>query len=81
LINNKLRVALDEATERWGVKVTRVEIRNIHPPEDVRVTMEKQMRAERNRRALILQAEGEKQAAIARAEGEKQEGQAPHGPG
>jgi regulator of protease activity HflC (stomatin/prohibitin superfamily) len=72
LINNKLRVVLDEATERWGVKVTRVEIRNIHPPEDVRVTMEKQMTAERNRRALILQAEGEKQAAIARAEGEKQ---------
>src|SRR5215831_4802596 len=72
LINNKLRVVLDEATERWGVKVTRVEIRNIHPPEDIRVTMEKQMTAERNRRALILQADGEKQAAIARAEGEKQ---------
>jgi regulator of protease activity HflC (stomatin/prohibitin superfamily) len=52
--------------------VTRVEIRNIHPPEDVRVTMEKQMTAERTRRALILQADGEKQAAIARAEGEKQ---------
>jgi regulator of protease activity HflC (stomatin/prohibitin superfamily) len=72
LINQKLRVVLDEATERWGVKVTRVEIRNIHPPEDVRITMEKQMTAERNRRALILQADGEKQAAIARAEGEKQ---------
>jgi len=72
LINQKLRVVLDEATERWGVKVTRVEIRNIHPPEDIRVTMEKQMTAERNRRALILQADGEKQAAIARAEGEKQ---------
>jgi regulator of protease activity HflC (stomatin/prohibitin superfamily) len=72
VINQKLRVVLDEATERWGVKVTRVEIRNIHPPEDVRVTMEKQMTAERNRRATILQAEGEKQAAIARAEGEKQ---------
>lgn len=72
LINNKLRVVLDEATERWGVKVTRVEVRNIHPPEDVRITMEKQMTAERNRRALILQADGEKQAAIARAEGEKQ---------
>lgn len=72
VINNKLRVVLDEATERWGVKVTRVEIRNIHPPEDVRITMEKQMTAERNRRALILQADGEKQAAIARAEGEKQ---------
>jgi regulator of protease activity HflC (stomatin/prohibitin superfamily) len=72
VINQKLRVVLDEATDRWGVKVTRVEIRNIHPPEDVRVTMEKQMTAERNRRALILQADGEKQAAIARAEGEKQ---------
>lgn len=72
LINNKLRSVLDEATDRWGVKVTRVEIRNIHPPEDIRVTMEKQMTAERNRRALILQADGEKQAAIARAEGQKQ---------
>ncbi|MEK6405596.1 MAG: SPFH domain-containing protein [Acidobacteriota bacterium] len=72
LINSKLRIVLDEATERWGVKVTRVEVRNIHPPEDVRVTMEKQMTAERTRRALILQADGEKQAAIARAEGEKQ---------
>ena len=72
VINSKLRVVLDEATERWGVKVTRVEIRNIHPPEDIRVTMEKQMTAERNRRALILQADGEKQAAIAKAEGEKE---------
>jgi regulator of protease activity HflC (stomatin/prohibitin superfamily) len=54
------------------VKVTRVEIRNIHPPEDIRVTMEKQMTAERNRRALILQADGQKQSAIALAEGEKQ---------
>jgi regulator of protease activity HflC (stomatin/prohibitin superfamily) len=72
VINNKLRLVLDDATDRWGVKVTRVEVRNIHPPEDVRVTMEKQMTAERNRRALILQADGEKQAAIARAEGERQ---------
>ncbi len=72
VINSKLRAVLDEATDRWGVKVTRVEIRNIHPPEDVRITMEKQMTAERNRRALILQADGEKQAAIARAEGERQ---------
>jgi regulator of protease activity HflC (stomatin/prohibitin superfamily) len=71
-INSKLRVVLDEATHKWGVKVTRVELRNINPPEDVRVTMEKQMTAERNRRAMVLQAEGEKQAAIARAEGEKQ---------
>ena len=72
VINSRLRTVLDEATDRWGVKVTRVEIRNIHPPEDIRVTMEKQMTAERNRRALILNADGEKQAAIARAEGEKQ---------
>jgi regulator of protease activity HflC (stomatin/prohibitin superfamily) len=71
-INSKLRVMLDDATHKWGVKVTRVELKNINPPEDVRVTMEKQMTAERNRRAIVLQAEGEKQAAIARAEGEKQ---------
>jgi len=71
-INTKLRVVLDEASEKWGVKVTRVEIKNIQPPEDVRITMEKQMTAERNRRALVLQADGEKQAAITRAEGEKQ---------
>jgi regulator of protease activity HflC (stomatin/prohibitin superfamily) len=71
-INAKLRVILDEATDKWGVKVTRVDVKNINPPEDVRITMEKQMTAERNRRALVLQAEGEKQAAIARAEGEKQ---------
>jgi regulator of protease activity HflC (stomatin/prohibitin superfamily) len=71
-INGKLRLILDEATDKWGVKVTRVDVKNINPPEDVRITMEKQMTAERNRRALILQAEGEKQAAITRAEGEKQ---------
>ena len=71
-INPKLRLILDEATDKWGVKVTRVDVKNINPPEDVRITMEKQMTAERNRRALILQAEGDKQAAITRAEGEKQ---------
>ncbi len=71
-INNKLRIILDEATDKWGVKVTRVDVKNINPPEDVRITMEKQMTAERNRRALVLQAEGDKQAAIARADGEKQ---------
>src|ERR1051325_1840269 len=71
-INAKLRLILDEATDKWGVKVTRVDVKNINPPEDVRLTMEKQMTAERNRRALVLQAEGEKQAAITRAEGEKQ---------
>jgi regulator of protease activity HflC (stomatin/prohibitin superfamily) len=71
-INSKLRVVLDDATHKWGVKVTRVELKNINPPEDVRITMEKQMTAERNRRAVVLQADGEKQAAITRAEGEKQ---------
>ena len=71
-INSKLRLILDEATDKWGVKVTRVDVKNITPPEDVRLTMEKQMTAERNRRALVLQAEGDKQAAITRAEGEKQ---------
>ena len=71
-INAKLRIILDEATDKWGVKVTRVDVKNIDPPEDVRITMEKQMTAERNRRALVLQAEGDRQAAITRAEGEKQ---------
>src|SRR5258707_6646848 len=71
-INSKLRIILDEATDKWGVKVTRVDVKNINPPEDVRVTMEKQMTAERNRRALVLQAEGDRQAAITRAECEKQ---------
>ena len=71
-INNKLQIILDEATDKWGVKVTRVDVKNINPPEDVRITMEKQMTAERNRRALVLTAEGDKQAAIARAEGQKQ---------
>ncbi|HEX7774643.1 MAG TPA: SPFH domain-containing protein [Pyrinomonadaceae bacterium] len=71
-INSKLRVILDEATDKWGVKVTRVDVKNINPPDDVRITMEKQMTAERNRRALVLQAEGDRQAAITRAEGEKQ---------
>jgi regulator of protease activity HflC (stomatin/prohibitin superfamily) len=71
-INSKLRLILDEATDKWGVKVTRVDVKNINPPEDVRITMEKQMTAERNRRALVLQAEGEKQANMTRAEGEKQ---------
>lgn len=71
-INSELRLILDEATDKWGVKVTRIDVKNITPPEDVRITMEKQMTAERNKRALILQAEGERQAAITRAEGEKQ---------
>src|SRR2546421_2920726 len=71
-INSKLRIILDEATDKWGVKVTRVDVKNIAPREDVRITMEKQMTAERTRRAVVLQAEGERQAAITRAEGEKQ---------
>lgn len=71
-INNRLRGVLDDATHKWGLKVTRVELKNINPPEDIRITMEKQMTAERNRRAVVLQAEGEKQANIMRAEGEKQ---------
>src|ERR687890_693012 len=71
-INAKLRIILDEATDKWGVKVTRVDVKNINPPEDVRITMEKQMTAERNRRALVLHDEGDRQAAITRAEGEKQ---------
>src|SRR5881396_3200220 len=71
-INAKLRIILDEATDKWGGKVTRVDVKNINPPEDVRITMEKQMTSERNRRALVIQAEGDRQAAITRAEGEKQ---------
>ena len=72
LINNQLRVLLDEATDKWGCKVNRVEIKDINPPADIRDAMEKQMNAERNKRAAILQAEGEKQAAITLAEGQKQ---------
>ncbi len=71
-INSKLRLILDEATDKWGLKVTRVDVKNIDPPEDVRITMEKQMTSERTRRALVIQAEGDRQAAITRAEGEKQ---------
>lgn len=72
LINNQLRNLLDEATDKWGCKVNRVEIQDINPPEDIRDAMEKQMNAERNKRAAILQAEGEKQAAITIAEGKKE---------
>ena len=70
-INTKLQGILDEATNKWGVKVNRVELQDITPPESVRVAMEKQMQAERNRRAEILNAEGEKQSLILRSEGEK----------
>ena len=70
-INSKLQNILDDATNKWGVKVNRVELQDITPPESVRVAMEKQMQAERNRRAEILNAEGEKQSLILRSEGEK----------
>ena len=70
-INSKLQVILDDATNKWGVKVNRVELQDITPPESVRVAMEKQMQAERNRRAEILNAEGEKRSLILRSEGEK----------
>jgi regulator of protease activity HflC (stomatin/prohibitin superfamily) len=71
-INTKLRVILDEATDKWGVKVNRVELQDINPPEDIKNAMEKQMRAERNRRARILEAEGEKKSQILVAEGDKE---------
>ena len=71
-INSKLRSILDEATNKWGVKVNRVELQDITPPASIRQTMELQMQAERNRRAEILRAEGEKQAAILNSEGQKQ---------
>src|SRR5262245_33465194 len=71
-INTQLRQALDSSTQSWGVKVVRVELKNINPPEEIRLTMEKQMTAERSRRAVVTTAEGEKAAAILRAEGERQ---------
>ena len=72
LINSKMRTILDEATDPWGIKVNRVELKNILPPKDIRDAMEKQMRAERERREAILQAEGFKQSKILEAEGKKQ---------
>lgn len=71
-INNQLRQTLDEATDRWGCKVDRVEIKDIKPPTDIRDAMEKQMNAERNKRAIILEAEGKRQADVTLAEGKKQ---------
>lgn len=71
-INDKLRGILDSATDKWGVKVNRVELQDISPPPQIREDMEKQMRAERERRALVLSAEGEKRAAILTAEGERE---------
>ncbi|TVP86004.1 MAG: SPFH/Band 7/PHB domain protein [Acholeplasmataceae bacterium] len=70
LINTQMRSILDEATDAWGIKVNRVEVKNIVPPKDIRESMEKQMRAERERRQTILIAEGEKRSAILRAEGD-----------
>jgi regulator of protease activity HflC (stomatin/prohibitin superfamily) len=71
LINTKMRVILDEATDPWGIKINRVEVKNILPPRDIQEAMEKQMRAERERRAVILNADGQREAAIKLAEGEK----------
>ncbi len=71
-INNKLRVVLDEATDRWGCKIDRVEIKDITPPADIRDAMEKEMNAERNKRAMILESEAQRQSAITIAEGKKQ---------
>ena len=72
VINSKIRVILDEATDAWGIKVNRVELKNIIPPAEIQDSMEKQMKAEREKRAVILKADGEKQAAITAAEGEKE---------
>ena len=71
-INNKLRIVLDEATDRWGCKIDRVEIKDINPPADIRDAMEKEMNAERNKRALILESEAQRQSAITIAEGKKE---------
>src|SRR5574344_1150683 len=72
IINSKMRSILDEATDPWGIKVTRVEVKNILPPQDIRDSMERQMRAEREKREQILLAEGQKQSAILVAEGQKE---------
>ena len=72
IINTKMRAILDEATDPWGIKVNRVELKNILPPKEIQNAMEKQMKAERERRESILRAEGEKRAAILEAEGEKE---------
>ena len=71
-INSRITAILDEATDRWGIKINRVELKNIEPPAEIRIAMEKQMKAEREKRSSILLAEGEKQSAITRAEGEKE---------
>ncbi len=71
-INTKIRLVLDEATDPWGIKINRVEVKNITPPRDIQMAMEKQMRAERERREAILRAEGEKKSAVLIAEGNKE---------
>lgn len=71
-LNEKLQIILDEATDKWGVKVNRVELQEVNPPRDIQLAMEKQMRAERDRRAIILESEGKKRAAILQAEGEQE---------
>lgn len=71
-INERLRILLDEAADKWGVKVNRVELQEVNPPHDIRIAMEKQMRAERDRRAIILESEGLKQSAILQAEGARE---------
>ncbi|BAK80846.1 membrane protease subunits, stomatin/prohibitin-like protein [Candidatus Arthromitus sp. SFB-rat-Yit] len=71
IVNGKMRSILDQATDSWGIKINRVELKNIIPPQEIQDSMEKQMKAERERRELILRAEGEKKSAILRAEGEK----------
>ena len=71
-INGEITAILDEATDKWGIKINRVEVKNIMPPREIQESMEKQMKAERDKRQAILLAEGEKQAAITRAEGEKE---------
>ena len=72
VVNTKMRAILDEATDPWGIKVNRVELKNILPPSDIQSSMEKQMKAERDRRQAILQAEGSKKSAILLAEGERE---------
>ena len=71
-VNAKMLAVLDEATNGWGIDITRVELQNINPPQQIREAMERQMKAERDRRALVIEAEGKKQAAITEAEGEKE---------
>ena len=71
-INSKIRIVLDEATDAWGIKINRVEVKNINPPADIQMAMEKQMRAERERREAILRAEGEKKSTVLVAEGKKE---------